>query len=389
MHKSKIITIIGARPQFIKAAAISRAIKNHYPDRIQEVIIHTGQHYDDNMSRVFFEELEIPEPEYNLEVGSGSHAYQTGEIIQRTEQILIKEKPQLVLVYGDTNTTLAGALAASKLHIPVAHIEAGLRSFNKSMPEEINRIGCDHVSTLLFSPTKTGLDNLVREGFDPGTLPPYHIDKPGIYHCGDVMFDNVLYFSHIAEKKSHIIETLCLEGKDFILCTLHRPQNTDNASRLNKIMNTLNGISRENQALFILPLHPRTAKMLPQLLEAKLLESIENNPFFNITAPMAYFDMLMLENRCQMMITDSGGVQKESYFFRKPCLVLRPESEWKEIIELGTAVIVDDDTEMIRDTFYRFQKEPPQNFPPVFGDGKAAEFILHEFVKFLDSGLQE
>ena len=199
MNRAKIITIVGARPQFIKAAALSRGIRNHYPGKIREVIIHTGQHYDDNMSRVFFDEMEIPEPKFNLEVGSGTHGQQTGEIVRRAEQVLLDEKPAMVLVYGDTNTTLAGALAASKLHIPVVHIEAGLRSFNKSMPEEINRVVCDHLSTFLFSPTQTGFNNLVREGFDPQSQPPYSIDHPGIYHCGDVMYDNALYYSHSAK----------------------------------------------------------------------------------------------------------------------------------------------------------------------------------------------
>jgi len=387
MNKLKIITIVGARPQFIKAAAVSRAVRKFYPERIHELIIHSGQHYDDNMSRIFFEELEIPEPGFNLEVGSGSHAYQTGEIIRRTEQILIDEKPDMVLVFGDTNTTLAGALAAAKMRIPVAHIEAGLRSFNKSMPEEINRIVSDHISTFLFSPTLTGIKNLTGEGFDPEARPPYSIDHPGIYHCGDVMFDNALYFKQIAEKRSTILGDLGLKEKDFILCTIHRDNNTDSAARLNAVMDTLNEISREKQVIFILPLHPRTTKMLPVMLESKLQECIAANPLFRITGPVSYFDMLVLESHCRLIITDSGGVQKESYFFRKPCLVLRPESEWQELLELGTAAIVDADPHLIREAFDRFQNQPPDQFPPIFGDGKAAEFILDELVKFLPTGL--
>jgi len=387
MKKLKIITIVGARPQFIKAAAVSRAVRKLFPETIQELIIHSGQHYDDNMSRVFFEEMEIPEPDYNLEVGSGSHGYQTGEIIRRTEKILMDEKPDMVLVYGDTNTTLAGALTASKMHIPVAHIEAGLRSFNKSMPEEINRVVCDHLSTFLFSPTSTGFKNLVKEGFDPDARPPYSVDNPGIYHCGDVMFDNTLYFTQIAEKRSHILADLKLEEKKFILCTIHRDNNTDSGTRLNAIMKTMHEISLAKQIIFILPLHPRTTKMLPVMLDAKLKESIAANPFFRITGPVTYFDMLMLESHCRMILTDSGGVQKESYFFRKPCLVLRPESEWKELIELGTTLIVDANPTLIREAFDRFYKQPPDQFPAIFGDGRAAEFILHELVKFLPSVL--
>jgi UDP-GlcNAc3NAcA epimerase len=383
MNKLKIITIVGARPQFIKAAAISRAISRLYPEKIEELIVHSGQHYDDNMSRVFFDEMEIPEPKFNLETGSGTHGYQTAEIIRFTEQILLEEKPDMVIVYGDTNTTLAGALAASKLHIPMAHIEAGLRSFNKSMPEEINRVVCDHLSTWLFSPTDTGIKNLAREGFDLNALPPYTIDNPATYHCGDVMYDNALYFSESAEKRSSILTDLSLKGKDFVLCTIHRDSNTDSASRLGAIMGTLDKISRDQEIDFILPLHPRTIKMLPLILEDNLKDRLDANPFLRMTGPVTYFDMILLEKHCRMIITDSGGVQKESYFFRKPCLVLRAESEWKELIELGTATIVDANPEMIRKTFLRYYNQPPEHFPPVFGRGQAAEFILNELLKFL------
>ena len=255
------------------------------------------------------------------------------------------------------------------------------------MPEEINRVVCDHLSTFLFSPTLTSFNNLVREGFDPEARPPFSIDRPGIYHCGDVMFDNALHFIRIAGKRSQILHDLDLKEKDFILCTIHRDNNTDSASRLNAIMNSLNEISLARQIIFILPLHPRTAKMLPVMLESNLRESISANPFFRITGPVPYFDMLSLENQCRMIITDSGGVQKESYFFRKPCLVLRSESEWKELIELGTASIVDADPKMIGDAFSRYYNRPPDQFPAIFGDGNAAEFILGELVKFLPASL--
>jgi UDP-GlcNAc3NAcA epimerase len=258
-----------------------------------------------------------------------------------------------------------------------------LRSFNKSMPEEINRVVCDHLSTWLFSPTETGIKNLAREGFEPESAPPYTIDHPGIYHCGDVMYDNALYFIKSADKKSNILNDLGLTGKDFILCTIHRDSNTDSAERLNAIMDSLDEISRSRQINFILPLHPRTIKMLPIMLEESLKDRLDANPFLRMTGPVTYFDMLLLENRCRMIITDSGGVQKESYFFRKPCLVLRSESEWKELIELGTATIVDADPEMIIESFLRYYNEPPEHFPAIFGDGHAAEFILSELVKFL------
>jgi len=383
MKKLKIITIVGARPQFIKAAAISRAIRKLYSEKIDEVIIHSGQHYDDNMSRVFFEEMSIPEPKFNLEVGSGTHGFQTAEIIRFTEQVMIDEKPDIVLVYGDTNTTLAGALAVSKLHIRVAHIEAGLRSFNKSMPEEINRVVTDHLSTLLFSPTETGIKNLAGEGFDTDALPPYSIDHPGIFHCGDVMYDNALFFSKLAESKSTILSDLKLNEKDFILCTVHRDSNTDSSDRLSAIMESLDQISREKKIDLILPLHPRTIKMLPVMLSDDLKDHLDANPYLRMSGPVTYFDMLLLEKNCRMIITDSGGVQKESYFFRKPCMVLRSESEWKELIDLGTATIVDADPEKINEAFLRYYKRPPENFPPIFGKGNAAEFILNELVKFL------
>jgi UDP-GlcNAc3NAcA epimerase len=383
MRKLKIITIVGARPQFIKAAAISRAIQKFYPDTVEEIIVHSGQHYDDNMSRVFFEEMSIPEPKYNLDVGSGTHGYQTAEIIRFTEKVLIDEKPGMAMVYGDTNTTLAGALAASKLHIPVAHVEAGLRSFNKSMPEEINRIVTDHVSTLLFSPTETGIKNLVAEGFDINSRPPYTIDHPGVFHCGDVMYDNALFYSQLAEKRSTILNELKLHGKEFILGTIHRDSNTDSSERLSAIMASIDSISRDKQIDFILPLHPRTIKMLPLMLSEGLKDRLDVNPFLRMTGPVTYFDMLLLEKNCRMIITDSGGVQKESYFFRKPCLVLRSESEWKELIELGTATIVDANPERINKAFLNYYSNPPKDFSPVFGDGQAAAFILEQLVKFL------
>lgn len=387
MRKLKIITIVGARPQFIKAAALSRAVRNVYNDCIHDLIIHTGQHYDDNMSQVFFNEMEIPPPAYNLNIGSGSHGYQTGEMITGIEKILSKENPDVVLVYGDTNTTLAGALAASKMHIPVAHVEAGLRSFNKSMPEEINRVVCDHVSTLLFSPTQTGISNLQREGFDVSSKPPFSADNPAVFHCGDVMYDNALYFTQNSVNQSTILPRLDIEDKEFILCTIHRDNNTDSPQRLNEIFSSLNDLSRESQVIFILPLHPRTTKMLSANLKEEVRFDIAANTFFRIVEPVSYFDMLMLESRCRMVVTDSGGVQKESYFFRKPSLVLRPETEWKELPESGTSSLVDADRNLIRSYFTKYFNAPPSGFPPLFGDGKSAEFILGELVKFLSPGL--
>lgn len=250
----KIVTVIGARPQIIKAAALSRAIKSHYANEIQEVIVHTGQHYDENMSQVFFDELDIPRPDHNLHVGSASHGVQTARMTEGIEAILIKERPDFLVLYGDTNSTLAGAVAAAKIHVPIVHIEAGLRSFNKAMPEEINRIVCDHCSTLLFTPTQAGVENLMREGFQMDNDGPFNINNPKVWHCGDIMYDNSLHFAKIAEAKNNIISELGLKGKDFVLATIHRDSNTDHPERLSAIFNALIRLSKE--CLIVLPLHP-------------------------------------------------------------------------------------------------------------------------------------
>ncbi len=381
----KIATIVGARPQFIKAAAISRILSDDYQGSIEEFIIHSGQHYDENMSDVFFTEMGIPHPRYNLNTGSGSHGQQSGLIMQKTEEVLMSEKPDMVIIYGDTNTTLAASLAAAKLHIPVAHIEAGLRSFNKSMPEEINRIVCDHVSSLLFTPTPTGLQNLINEGFQEFNPKPYNIDNPGLFHCGDVMYDNVLHFEKIAEKRSDIIKRLGLDNKDYVLCTIHRASNTDDASRLNSIFRAINSISLEEGSLFILPLHPRTAKLLPQILDQDLLSSIKKNNKLKLIEPVSYLEMILLEKYSSMIITDSGGVQKEAYFFRKSCIVLRPESEWVELIKLRKAILADADELKIRAAFTYFREGSPGEYAPIYGDGHASEFICREVSEFLKS----
>lgn len=375
----KIVTVIGARPQIIKAAALSRAIRQHFSKEVQEVIVHTGQHYDDNMSQVFFDELGIPQPDYNLGVGSATHGVQTAKMIEGIEDILQKEKPDYLVLYGDTNSTLAGAIAASKLHVPIVHIEAGLRSFNKSMPEEINRICCDHCSTLLFSPTATGFKNLINEGFNPDNKKKYTIDNPGIYHCGDVMYDNSRHFANIADKKSHILDKEGLRGIDHVLCTIHRDNNTDQPERLNAIFKALLKISASNKV--VLPLHPRTSKLLKTNLEQALFDQITNNPNIKILPPASFLDMIVLERHAQMVITDSGGVQKEAFFFQKPCLILRSETEWKEIVECGAAVITDADEAKIVASFNNFTENPPHNYPEIFGDGKAAEFICKEILE--------
>jgi UDP-GlcNAc3NAcA epimerase len=375
-----IVTIIGARPQIIKAAAISRAIKNRFSDKITEVIVHTGQHYDQNMSEVFFSELGIPKPAYNLNVGSGSHGKQTAFMISGIEEILLNEKPDCIVLYGDTNSTLAGAIAASKIHVPVVHIEAGLRSFNKSMPEEINRIMCDHVSTLLFSPTLNGFKNLLKEGFKDHRNKPYTIDNPKVYHCGDVMYDNSLYFAKVAESKTSVLKELGLKSNEFILATIHRDNNTDNKERLSSIFRSFDIISKEKDLRIILPLHPRTSKLLKQNLDEKVYDSVINNDLIKIIPPVSFLEIIALEKNAFLVMTDSGGVQKEAFFFQKPCLILRPETEWTELIEQGAAIICDADESKIMSAFEHFYKNPHSNFPEIYGDGKAAEFICGEII---------
>jgi UDP-GlcNAc3NAcA epimerase len=311
----KIITIIGARPQIIKAAAISRAIHTHFKDQITEVIVHTGQHYDDNMSAIFFTEMGIPTANYNLSVGSRNHGAQTAKMMEGIESILLSEKPDALLVYGDTNSTLAGALAASKIHIPVVHIEAGLRSYNKSMPEEINRITCDHCSTLLFSPTNQGISNLIKEGFSTTTHSKASIDHPLVFKTGDIMFDNSMYFSSIANEKQGMLEKLQLTPGGFILCTIHRDSNTDNPEHLNQIIRGLLQIQRISNQAIVLPLHPRTRKKMTELLDPVLAEELQLNPGIQVIDPAGFLDMISLENTCSLVITDSGGVQKEAFFF--------------------------------------------------------------------------
>jgi len=379
----KILTVIGARPQFIKAAALSRAIRNKFSDKIKEVIVHTGQHYDNNMSRIFFEEMEIPKENYNLQAGSSSHGKQTATMLSGIEELLMKEKPDCVVLYGDTNSTLAAAVAAAKIHIPIVHIEAGLRSFNKSMPEEINRIVCDHCSTLLFAPTKTGLDNLIREGFKQQS--PIHVkptaDNPHIYHCGDVMYDNAIYFSGVAEKKTDILKQYDLSPDHYILATIHRDNNTDNPERFASIFLALNKISVENKLKIVLPLHPRTSKALQSNLRKEVYDAMRSNPNFVLMPPASFLEMVTLEKNCMLVCTDSGGVQKEAFFFKKPCIILRPETEWVELAESGTAILTDVDEQKIMNAFVQFRNKKNLSFPPIFGDGHASEFICQEIVK--------
>jgi len=375
----RIITVIGARPQIIKAAALSRVILNDFQD-IEEIIVHTGQHYDKNMSDVFFTELEIPRPQINLRVGSSSHGAQTALMIEKIEKVMLEYSPDAVVVYGDTNSTLATAIAASKLHIPIVHIESGLRSFNKKMPEEVNRILCDHVSTLLFSPTKSGFNNLLKEGFSKENSNNASADYPNIYHCGDIMYDNSLYFSKLSDENSDILEKLNLRNEKFILATVHRNDNTDSKIKLTDLFSTFLQITEIHQLKIILPLHPRTSKMMEQLLDSKLLNKIQNSNFLTIIDPASFLDMIALEKNAELIITDSGGVQKEAYFFKKPCIILRPQTEWVEIVETKSAVISDTNSKIILEATKRFLSNQDLKFPEVFGNGNAASFIAKEML---------
>ncbi|MCE2772603.1 MAG: UDP-N-acetylglucosamine 2-epimerase (non-hydrolyzing) [Bacteroidetes bacterium] len=374
-----ILTVIGARPQIIKAAALSRAIQQKFANSIRETIVHTGQHYDENMSDVFFTELGIPQPNYNLRVGSGSHGKQTAAMISGMEEILLSEKPDAIVLYGDTNSTLAGAVAASKLHIPVVHIEAGLRSFNKSMPEEINRIMCDHVSTLLFSPTAVGFENLKNENLVRDPQPcPASADQPAVYHCGDVMYDNSLHFAEVASQRSDLLQRLGVSSDRFVLATVHRDSNTDVPERLNALFQGLIAVAEQTGLKVILPLHPRTRKIIEAT--TTLQNAITASGKIEIIPPASFLEMVLLEQHARLVITDSGGVQKEAFFFKKPCVILRPETEWVELVNCGAAILADADTQRITAAATTLLNRQ-LDFPPYFGDGKAAEFICGEMIK--------
>jgi UDP-GlcNAc3NAcA epimerase len=312
----KVVTIVGARPQFIKAAAVSRVIHREYSARVDEVLVHTGQHFDENMSKVFFEELDIPKPKYNLEISGGGHGAMTGRMLSSIEEVLLNEKPDWVLIYGDTNSTLAGALAAVKLHIPVAHIEAGLRSFNMRMPEEVNRIMSDRISTLLFCPTETAVNNLQSEGM-----------LHGVENVGDVMYDVALYYRDRARQQSTILNKLHLKEGGFVLSTCHRAENTDDPKRLDEILSALAEISTNLPVVF--PLHPRTRKLIGEYNLSHYLDTLI------VTEPLAFLDMVALEQAAKLILTDSGGVQKEAFFYSVPCVTMRDETEWVETVESG------------------------------------------------------
>lgn len=378
----KILTVVGARPQIIKAAAISRAVKEHFAGEIGEKILHTGQHYDANMSQVFIDELGIPQPDYNLGVGSGKHGEQTAKMISGIEEVLLSEHFDGIILYGDTNSTLAGAVAASKIHVPIFHIEAGLRSFNMAMPEEVNRIVCDQLSSILFAPTETGMENLMSEGFLKSKAKFKNGKSRLVYNSGDVMYDNSLYFASIATQKTNIIKDLGLTPNHYILTTIHRDNNTDDKERLSAIFSALLEIAENDGIKVVLPLHPRTAKLLPVNLEASLYEKVKASQWIQIIPPASFFEIIELEKNAMIVMTDSGGVQKEAFFFEKPCVIFRPETEWVEIVNHGAGIIADADKQRILDA-YKSLTYKIVTFPPLFGDGNAAKFILEKILEYL------
>lgn len=354
----KIITIVGARPQFIKAAAVSRVIRDTYAGRIDEIIVHTGQHYDENMSQVFFDELDIPRPGYNLEISGGNHGVMTGRMLEAVENVLLQERPDWVLIYGDTNSTLAGALAAAKLHIPIAHVEAGLRSFNMRMPEEINRIVADRISTRLFCPTETAVENLRSEGIIKGVL-----------NVGDVMFDVAQFYRDRARQNSTILQYLGMSEHGFALATCHRAENTDDLARLTEIVEALGELA--STLPVVLPLHPRTRKLIADHNLTGRLGAT------HVIEPLAFLDMVALEQAARVILTDSGGVQKEAYFYRVPCITMRNETEWVETVRTGWNHLVGASKPAILSAVkYAMSQQMSEVADTPYGKGDAAHRIV-------------
>ena len=351
-----LLTIIGARPQFIKAAVFSRYIRDNSACGITETLLHTGQHYDQNMNDIFFSEMEIPKPDLNLHVGSGNHGKTTGIMLERIEEVIIDKKPDTVLVYGDTNSTLAGALAASKLHVPVAHVEAGLRSYMMEMPEEQNRLLTDHLSTWLFCPTQIAVNNLKKEGItDNNNSTPPSPDNKKVFNTGDIMYDASLFY----RKKNNY----SLNENNFILLTIHRAENTDDPKRLDAIFKAINTL---NDFSFIFPVHPRTKKIINQ-------EGIITANHIKLIPPVGYLEMLNLESACTAILTDSGGVQKEAYFFKKPCITMRDSTEWVELVSSGWNTLSGADTKKIINAVKNIHI--PCEYPDLYGDGNCAKKI--------------
>lgn len=364
------MTVVGARPQFVKAAVFSRYLKEHGEQlRLREYLVHTGQHYDDNMSDIFFREMEIPEPDVNLGIGSGSHGAMTGAMLASIESLIFECKPDIMLVYGDTNSTLAGALAAAKLHVPVAHVEAGLRSYMMQMPEEQNRKLTDHLSTWLFCPTDTAVHNLRCEGIYDSHRKKPSADQKAVIQCGDIMYEASLYYRKKAKTQHQIKIKL---PSEFALLTIHRAENTDNAARLSAIIKALNSYS---DIEFVFPVHPRTRKIINQT-------GLELSSHIHCIEPVGYLDMLTLEDRCKFVVTDSGGIQKEAYFFRKPCITLRNTTEWKELVDTGWNTLVGADEAKIIDSLAHMPKYGKAI--ELYGNGNTSKIIAETLLAWVE-----
>jgi len=378
----KIISIVGARPQFIKTAALCRVINNVFSTQLEHIILHTGQHYDKNMSEIFFDELEIDAPTYNLGIHSTEASYPMETSVSALETILKAEKPDMVLVYGDTFSTLAGAIATENCALPLAHIEAGMRSFDMTMPEEINRIETDKRATYLFCATQTAIDNLKKEGIYTNNSIPYNRDNKNILFCGDIIYDHALYFE---KKKNTVTEEFIkqlMAFPSYALVTIHRQQNTDDKERLINILTGLKYIADDQQHL-VFPLHPRTQKMIVGFLSEKEYTSLFTNPFIHFIAPLSFLEMMYAEKHASMILTDSGGVQKESYFYQKPCIIFRNETEWTELIKTKCSILSDVKPENILKAFKDFKLTPPKEYPPLFGNGNTADSICREILNAL------
>lgn len=378
----KLLTVIGARPQFIKSAAISRAISESFSNKIEEVIIHTGQHYDPEMSDIFFDELNIPKEKYNLKIGSSNHAQQTAKIMIALDEVVEKETPNAILLYGDTNSTLSACLVGVKRHIPIIHVEAGVRSFNKTFPEEVNRLICDHTSSLLFVPSDDGILNLKNEGFKKDESPrddQLLINHPKMFRCGDIMYDNTLYFQDKADGYFNtLVSKYRIPKTDFILVTAHRPSNVDNPENFKSILKFFHFAIEKLKKEIVFPIHPRTRKLIDH--NQKLSEMI-NKPGIHCIPPVSFIEMIGLQRYTDLVVTDSGGVQKEAFFMKKPCLIMLEETPWIELVQSKNAKLVGNNYDLLCKGAEHFLRNMPSHFENIYGDGKSAGFICEKIIE--------
>lgn len=381
----KLLTVVGARPQFIKAAAISRSISSHFWEKIEEVTLHTGQHYDPNMSEVFFEELSIPREKYNLKIGSYNHAHQTAKIMMGIDEVVEIEKPDALLLYGDTNSTLAASLVAIKRHIPIIHIEAGVRSYNKEFPEEVNRLICDHVSSVLFVPSDSGMESLKKEGFtfDKNFKTKEEIlNAPRVFRCGDIMYDNTLFFKDKSDLYfSKLIKHFQIPASNYFLVTAHRPSNVDQPESLENILNFFHFAIDKQHKSIIFPMHPRTKSIIDS---NEKLSILLNKPGIFVIPPVSFIEMIALEKNADIVVTDSGGVQKEAYFMEKPCLIMLEETPWVELIASNNARLVGNDYNLLCEGASHYLNQKPTEFEKLYGDGKSANFICEKIIEIFE-----